>query len=60
MAGALRRQRAAAFEQNNWRHCLETTRLVEIGVLSWCFPGPAVDKIRAAAGEKYTFRFSLR
>jgi len=37
------------------RHCLETTRLVEIGVLPRCFPGPAVDKIRAAAGEKYTF-----
>jgi hypothetical protein len=29
--------------------------LVEIGVLPRCFPGPAVDKIRAAAGEKYTF-----
>ena len=47
--GRLGRRRVAAFEQNNWRHCL-TTRLVEIGVLPRCFPGAAADKIRAAAG----------
>ena len=54
LAGVSAAQRVALVEEVKGE-VTGVESLVEIGVLPRCFPGPAVDKIRAAAGEKYTF-----